>query len=953
MSNYFFIAFFFLFVCHSQQSETTNGSQTVTGRIVETETNFPIENVVVRIEKLGKETKTNQQGDFVLKVADSVIGNYLVTIYKPGYQIKNYPVVFSNNRAINLLTISLVAEANRDLYTGAVINLTDEDLDNEANDISYFNAGILQASKDVFTKAAAYDFSSSFFRPRGLDAAYHSLQFNGVEMTKAYTNRPQWSSWGGINDMLRNQNYQYGISTNEANFGNLAGSTIFNLNSSNLREGGRISFASANRTYRNRIMGTYVSGISEKGWSYALTLSRRFAQQGYVEGTPYDANSFFTSVDKQWNKKHSLSLIAWYTPNQRGRSSALTQEVFNLRGNRYNPNWGYYYDEIKNSKTRRIEEPTGFLTYTFKPSNRFQAMTTVAYRYGIQTNSRLDNTGINLKKIEDQNLYSGGGRSVHINPVHQANLPSYYQPGDETLLLNNYAYDALTDFQKDGQIDWKSLIDANQIQAKNDNNAIYTLYNDQTEDRQFDLSSSFEYKVKKNLQLQGGISFAKVQSENFAKVEDLLGGTQFLDVNVFALDDKNSSGQDLQKNAQSDLQNENRLVEENDIFKYHYVLDARRMNAFFKTEWRIKKMAVSLSAALDEVSYQREGLFENGYFPGDQSFGKSEKITFLNPAVKAGLTYQINGRHSLQASAGYLYQSPTAQQSFSNIRKNNNFLANLDSEINTAIETSYFWQTPKLKVRLTGYHIEIDNAIENNFYFTQTLAIKNLSETAAFVQESLTGADKKHWGAELGISYQIIPTLTLKSVAAFGEYRYTSNPDLIIDIDQGTYNISKSYLNNYRIAKGPQEAYQFGFDYRDPKFWWLGITANYFRSSYVAPSALKRTGNFNKDPESNTVFNDYDASIAKALLQQERLPDYYTINMVGGKSWRLGSYYVGFFVTVSNLLNTTYQSGGYEQSRLANYRTQQQESQRETPVFGNKYFYGFGSTYFANLYLRF
>jgi hypothetical protein len=61
----------------------------------------------------------------------------------------------------------------------------------------------------------------------------------------------------------------------------------------------------------------------------------------------------------------------------------------------------------------------------------------------------------------------------------------------------------------------------------------------------------------------------------------------------------------------------------------------------------------------------------------------------------------------------------------------------------------------------------------------------------------------------------------------------------------------------------------------------------------------------------------------------------------------------GFFASISNVLDETYKTGGFEQARNANYRQLNQDVSSGTPAFGPKYFYGYGRTYFVNIYLNF
>jgi hypothetical protein len=50
-------------------------------------------------------------------------------------------------------------------------------------------------------------------------------------------------------------------------------------------------------------------------------------------------------------------------------------------------------------------------------------------------------------------------------------------------------------------------------------------------------------------------------------------------------------------------------------------------------------------------------------------------------------------------------------------------------------------------------------------------------------------------------------------------------------------------LLKYKQAGMPQQAYGLGIDYRDPKYWWVGIN-NYLADSYIDISPIVRTDGF-------------------------------------------------------------------------------------------------------------
>jgi hypothetical protein len=143
-----------------------------------------------------------------------------------------------------------------------------------------------------------------------------------------------------------------------------------------------------------------------------------------------------------------------------------------------------------------------------------------------------------------------------------------------------------------------------------------------------------------------------------------------------------------------------------------------------------------------------------------------------------------------------------------------------------------------------------------------------------------------------------------------------------------------------------------GFEYRDPDYWWFGATANFFANTYIDVSPLTRSINFTTDAD-GLPFNDYDEDLARQLLKQEKFKDYMVVNLTGGKSWKLGNRYIGFFASINNLLDEVYKTGGFEQGRNANYRELRDDTALNKPVFGSRYWYGRGATYFLNVNYRF
>lgn len=944
MKRFIFIGYMFFLAGLSSYAQEA----IVLGKIFDTNSSEPIPDVKVSIQKSIFSTITNAEGIFSFSQETLPQGEQVLEISKAGYTSLKIPVTIQNDTPVNLTSILLSVDLQAVEEQIGVISLSDNELDDDEG-TSYNTSGLLQASDDVFLTAAAYDFSSTFFNPRGFDNAYGKVLINGIEMNKQYDGRPQWADWGGLNDVQRNQIFSMGLQANDYTFGDVAGTTNIIMRASQYRKGGRVSYATSNRSYRGRVMGSYNSGQGKNGWAYSVLLSRRFGDGGFQEGTIYDANSFFASVEKNFGKNGSLNITVFYTPNLRGKSAPVTAEVENLKGIDYNPNWGYQNGDLRNSKIKTVEEPVIMLNHFWNISYKTSLNTNLGYQFGKIGNTRIDYGGTRLIEVDGQQAYIGGARNPY--PNYYQRLPSYFLRF-ETPTAYDYelAYLAEQKFIDDGQLDWNSLYEANRIAKVNGGNSIYAIQEDRQDDTQLSANTILNSRLSDNITINGNLNYRNLKSENFAEMKDLLGGTGYLDIDYFAEGVNNTIIGDV---AQSDLQNRNRIVTEGDRYKYNYELNATVISGFAQGQFKYNRMDFYVAATASQTSYQRNGLFENGNFPGNLSFGESEKLSFTNFGGKAGILYKITGRHLIDFNVGYFTKAPTIRNAFSNSRQSNATVIGLDSEKIQNVDLSYIFRSPIVKARLTGYYNTIKNQTDINFFFTESA--QGYEDGYAFVQEVITGIDTRKMGAELGIEAQLTPTFKLKAAAAFGENVFTNNPNQYLtsdDFDILTFGDKITKLKNYHVAGGPERAYQLGFEYRDPQFWWVGVTGNYFSNAYIDVSTLRRSDAFTFDGDGQT-YNDYDPEMAKTLLKQEDFGEYLLVNVVGGKSWRIKRYYVGFFATISNVLGQEYRTGGFEDSRLADYKKVQEDQSRNTPIFGNRYFFGYGTTYYMNVYVRF
>jgi hypothetical protein len=893
----------------------------------------PIPDVTITIEETQQSTLTDGLGEFTFS-SNVPLGEQVLRISKPGYVTKRYPIIVNEGQTVNItdMTLEVDLASSEDLFT---ITLSDDELNDDTSGADNIS-GLLASSMDIFQRTAAFEFSSSFFRVRGLDSDNGSVLINGIEMNKVYNGRPQWSNWGGLNDVVRNQVLTSGLTPSEYNFGGVLGTTNIIARASSYRKGGRVTYSSSNRSYTNRVMASYASGLLDGGWSYAFMASRRWGNEGYQDATLYDANSFFASVEKKINDKHSLNFTSIYAPNRRGKSSPNTQEVYDLKGIKYNEYWGYLDGDKKNSRIKETEEPILMLNHYWDINSKTSLNTNVAYQWGKLGNSRLD--------------FPGGANP---SPAYYQKLPSYFLADSDGPDYEN-AYIAEQEFINNGQIDWNRIIDANLTNNIDGSYAAYALYEDRSDDSQVTVNTILNTELSENIILNASVNYKSLKSENFAEIIDLLGSnTGVLNVDSF-------------EGFQFDMNNPDRVAFEGDKYRYNYNLYADIISGYAQGVFKYNKVDFYLAGSITKTDYYREGLYRNEA-NANNSYGKGGEVDFTGFGAKAGFTYKISGKHLIDVNGGYITRAPSLRNTYSNARANHDVvgMANgvnitgqeITEEKITSFDASYIFRSPIVNARLTGFYTKTEDANEISFYYADGIEgyinEEGVVETNSLYSEVLQGVDKRHIGAEFGIEAQVTPTIKLKGAASYGQYTYENNPYLYLTDNDIVIPFGKTYLKDYKISGGPQKAYSIGFEYRDPDYWWFGATANFFDETYVDVSPLLRTSNFYTEPTDGLPMNDYNPEIARELLKQEEFGNYMVVNLIGGKSWKIDDYFVGFFASVGNILDKQYRTGGFEQGRNANYRELLEDNTNPKRRFGPKYWYGRGANYFLNVYFRF
>jgi len=801
-----------------------------------------------------------------------------------------------------------------------VFSITQGELDNDAGaqDVST----LLQSSRDVFTNVAGYNLGAARFRIRGLDAENTIISINGIPVNDLETGWAPWSQWGGLNDVTRWMTVRTGIHASPYTFGGIGGWSNIDTRASGLRKGLRMSYALSNRTYNNRLMATYNTGLMKNGWAFSASASHRWAEEGYVDGTFFYGTAYFASVEKKLNERHSFGFTGFGVNLQQGRQGLATREAQDLAGTHYyNPYWGYQNGEKRNARVAHDHKPVLLLTHYFEPDSATRWTTTLFYSFG-----RDGLTNVNWYDAKDP------------RPDYYRYLPSYYAESDPTIaaqLTQAWQNDVNTQ-----QIDWDQLYFANgkNLYTVHDANGIagnsvtgnrskYIVEDVRNDPSRLGLNSVYSRSISDRNTLTAGLTLQSQVSKNFKVMEDLLGGDFWVDVDQFAEQDfANDSA------AQNDLGTPNRIIKEGDDFGFNYDLTIRSANVFGQLEHRGAKWDAYGALTLGTTSFWRTGHYQTGLFP-ETSKGDGAKQNFFTYGLKGGATYKITGRHYVTANAAYVTRPPVARNAYLSPRTRHDLVKGLTEETVLAGDLNYLVRAPRVKLRATLFYAAIRDQVSARRFYHE--------ELRTFVNYTMNGVDNLHTGIELGAEVKATPTLLVNGVFTTGQYIYDSRPTASITRDNGTEEFSDRtvYFEGYKLGGMPQSAASLGARYNHPKYWSVGANVNWFGDIYLDPNPDRRTeeavdGLVTEDPQ-------WDQ-----LLDQEKLDDGVTLDLFILKSWMIQrKYRIALNLSISNLLdNTDIVTGGFEQLRY---------DPKDVDKFPPKYGYMYGRTYYAMLTFSF
>ncbi len=560
-----------------------------------------------------------------------------------------------------------------------------------------------------------------------------------------------------------------------------------------------------------------------------------------------------------------------------------------------------------------------------------------------------------------------------------------------------------------------------------------------------------------HLKMTLGVEGKYSQGIHYKTMDDLLGANYWIDIDPFADRDikelatnigmsQEDMGLVKQNNLVYYLKNdEAQQIKNGDRFGYDYRINIGNTKIWYQNEWKFNEIDFYYAIQGTFSSMLRTTNMYNGrawylaslaikdgnpddaelylgnlkQYENPQNMYIGKAHYFFDPAFKAGFNYKINGRNKLKFNAIAETRAPLARNAYISQRVHDRAIESIyvhdkaknlkdffaASEKIVGGDLTYEFNYPIVRGRITGYYTRFWNGSELNGFYDD--------EVRTFVNQAITGIDRRHCGVEAAVAVKLGTYFTLTAFTAIGDHRYTSNAYSVTSAENGMalatdmltgrniYEVRDSVMyNGIRVAQGPQLNASLKLSFFHPKMWFADVTVSYYDWNFLAVAPSRRmmalytgtradgtslngsyTNVYTEDQaqaydmrlknEDGTFmldkYGNYQLKYPYNLLdQQESLSATNPLNRfmidfsVGKLIYLKNRQSLSINLSVTNIgHNLNFKTGGYQQARVARATRQKVADGENSTITANawkfpaKYYYAWGPNLYATITYKF
>lgn len=642
---------------------------TITGKILGSDFNGPLPGVNVIEKGTSNGTSTNFDGNFEFTTKNN--SGELVISYV-GYVSQT--IAFDGSKDLGSITLTasdvgldevmIIASVAVDRKTPVAVSTVKADQIELKLGTQEFPE-ILKSTPGVYATKQGGGYGDGRINLRGFNSENVAVMINGVPVNDMENGRVFWSNWAGLGDVTSSMQVQRGLGAAKVAVPSVGGTINIISKTTDVEAGGNFYTTLGNDGFK-KFGVTYSTGLMDNGFAATVSAAKTDGD-GFVDGTQFNAVSYFINLSKQINENHKIALTAFGAKQRHGqRQNRHSIETFRKAesGIKFNSDWGYRNGQVTFQEDNFYHKPQISLNHYWDIDEKSSLSTAAYVSFG-----------------------SGGGGGFQG--------------------VNKFGFDASTgigDYRDGlyGPIDFDLIADENEALGVNGSETI--LRASRNDHKWYGVLSTYKTDLSDELVLLTGIDYRYYRGVHFQEVTDLLGGQYFAD--------------------DSDVNNPTKLAKVGDKVNFDNDGLVNWLGGFGQLEYSKDKLAAFVSLAASNTSYQRVDRFN--YLDSDplQTTGTSN---FFGYGAKGGANYNLDENHNVFANLGYFEKAPFFRAVYPNFN-NEDINDNAENQKITSFELGYGYRSDKLSANINAYHTTWNDRTEFASFQTQSdeLAFANI-----------------------------------------------------------------------------------------------------------------------------------------------------------------------------------------------------------------------------------
>ncbi len=597
---------------------------------------------------------------------------------------------------------------------------------------------VLKTTPGVWATKDGGGYGDAKINMRGFKTENVAALINGIPVNDMEWGGIYWSNWAGLSDVTAMMQTQRGLGAAIVSVPSVGGTISINTKTLDVKRGGNVFYGMGNDGL-NHIGFSVSTGLMKNGWAVTLLGARKWGD-GYVQGTPFNAYTYFVNISKRINDKHQISFTAFGSPQTHyKRSSQDGLSIMNWQGvknymdgesmYKYNPTFGYDLDgQVRSSNKNVYHKPQLSINHIWQINHRSSLSSAVyasfANGYG----------------------FSGQGRGTYNGT--SISYSNWY--GASNGALNTLFRRA------DGTFDYAAIQLMNEASTTGSNMVMSRSVNSH---KWFGLVSTYKNELIENkLNLTAGLDMRYYIGYHKNVIEDLYNGEYYMD-------DSTRKGVLASNNAAAADPNwKYQKLGVGDVVYRDYDGHTAQEGVYAQLEYSLldKRLTTVLAGSMSNTTYWR---VDHLYY--DKQHERSETVNFMAGTIKGGANYNIDRHNNVYFNGGYITRAPFfSGGAFLQSTTSNATNPNAVNEKVGSVEIGYEYHSPIFTATLNGYYTK---------WMDKTTTRSGDMDNGDKYFFNMQGVDARHMGVELNFVYKPFRWLDINGMLSLGDWIWDSN----------------------------------------------------------------------------------------------------------------------------------------------------------------------------------